>query len=233
MSDDQRVDTELKAQLLEGGHVSFDSGDYTRALDLYHRVSLLDKSDSAIWTSLGLTFNNLDFPREAWRSYLLALNLDPRNTDALWYAAEFLFQIEDLPLADLFLGHYLALEQDVDKVAEARELREEIHTEAKARGVTLEQARGEVAASMLEGGDSAVSEQIGAETDAEDVPVEESADWQLSEDELEQMALQGGRFTPPLQLRLSGFEAGCQHCGLQIPFDAPYCWSCKMIHFYD
>lgn len=225
----------LKQQLMADGHAAFDAGDYARALDFYHRVALLDHSDVAVWTSIGLTFSNLDFPREAWRSYLLAMQIDPRSADALWYASEFLFEIEDLPLADLFLGHYLTVEQDADKLQEARQLRDEIRAEGKVRGVDFGDARTEDAQFMLDNPEHAeIGEPPQDEQDPEELPANtESEDWRMSEEELEEAALDGRRFVPPLVLRLSGFEGICQHCKLQIPLDAPYCWSCKMIHFYD
>jgi tetratricopeptide (TPR) repeat protein len=230
---DEAVDTaDLKQQLMADGHEAFDAADYTRALEFYHRAALLDSSDGGVWTSIGLTFNNLEFPRETWRSYLLALQMDPRNADALWYAAEFLFEIEDLPLADLFLGHYLNVEADSEKQNEARQLRREIHAEAQARGVVLEQDRAQAAEEVLEGTPNAELLQEGDEGSSPEVEQEEQ-EVQLSEEELEEIAMADGRFVAPLMLRLSGFEGRCDHCKLQIPFDAPYCWSCKMIHFYE
>ena len=232
--DEALGNADLKQQLMSDGHAAFDAGDYARALDFYHRAALIDNTDSAVWTAIGLAFNNLEFPREAWRSYLLALQMDPRSPDALWHASEFLFEIEDLPLADLFLRHYLAAEQDAEKLEEARQLRHEIHTEAQARGVVLEQVRSAAAEEVLEGKSGAQvplgeTGSMGHEQDDDD-PEEEL---QLSEEELEEMALSGSRFIPPLSLRLSGFDGRCQHCSLQIPHDAPYCWSCRMIHFYE
>jgi tetratricopeptide (TPR) repeat protein len=228
-------DAQLKQQLLADGHGAFDAGDYTRALDYYHRAALLDNGDPAAWTGLGLCFSNLDFPREAWRSYLLALSIEPRNPDALWYASEFLFELEDLPLADLFLGHYLAVEQDADKLAEARQLRAEIHAEAEARGLSLGLDRGDEAAAVLESeGNAELGAQLEQQPADEAVEPELTADdVRLSDEELEAQALLGERFVPQLALRLSGFEGNCQHCALNIPQDAPYCYSCKMIHFYD
>jgi tetratricopeptide (TPR) repeat protein len=222
--------TERKEQLIGDGHAAFDAGDFTRALDFYHRAALLDANDITVWTSLGLTFNNLDFPREAWRSYLLALNIEPSNANSLWYASEFLYEIEDLPLADLFLGHYLQVEEDPEKLDEARQLREEIRAEGKARGISFDDARSTDAQHMLDNPDQPALDDEPGENEAEDTL---SEDWRMSEDELEQAALSGGRFTPPLSLRLLGSDGMCQHCKLQIPLDAPYCWSCKMIHFYE
>jgi hypothetical protein len=227
--DDTANNTELKEQLLADGHEAFDASDFMRALDFYHRAALLDANDIAVWTALGLTFSNLDFPREAWRSYLLALNIEPSNANALWYAAEFLYEVEDLSLADLFLGNYLMVEEDPEKQQEGRQLRDEIRAEGKARGISFDDTRSADAQHMLDNPDQPTlddePELAGNATASED--------WSMSEDELEEAALSDGRFTPPLSLRLLGSEGFCQHCKLQIPLDAPYCWSCKMIHFYE
>jgi tetratricopeptide (TPR) repeat protein len=227
-------DQALKRQLIEVGDSAFDEGDYMRALDNYHRASLVDHGDAAVWTALGLTFNNLDFSREAWRSYLLALSVEPNRADALWYASEFLFQLEDLALADLFLSRYIEVEQDAERLQEARQLQQEIHAEAESRGIQLSADRADEAEALLENSDgSTVAEQIDAAGQAEEEDEITMEDILLSDEELETEALAGERFIPPLSLKLNGFESTCSHCGLQIPADAPYCWSCRMIHFYE
>ncbi|MDQ3023038.1 MAG: hypothetical protein M3R04_01440 [bacterium] len=225
----------LKDQLYAEGHLAFDSDNFLRALDCYHRASLLDSSDAKVWVALGLTFSNLDFPREAWRSFLLALSLDKVNTNALWHAAEFLFEIEDLALADLFLGRYLALEVDEERLAEAHQLRKEMHFEAAARGITLPKGRGEQVEAMFDAVTNAdVRAQIGSlDTEEHQADEMEEEEIQLSDEELEAQALGSTHFLPPLALRLSGFDGRCRHCSLQIPADAPFCWSCRIILFYD
>ena len=235
MTDSPPTDPVLKQQLFDSGNASFDDGDYARALDSYHRITVLDPRDAAAWSALGLTLSNLDFPREAWRSYLLALNLAPSNPDTLWYATEFLFQIEDLALADLFLGRYLEVEQDAEKLGEARLMRSEIRAEAQSRGIELEAERGAEAETLLASEtnrDAFESDEAGADPELDVEDADDEVVSQLSDEELEELAV-SGRFIPPLVLSLRGFGANCRHCGAHIPADAPHCWSCKMIHFYE
>jgi tetratricopeptide (TPR) repeat protein len=226
--------TELKAQLLEAGHAAFDNEDFTAALEQYHRACLLDPNDAAVWTALGLTFSNLEFPREAWRSYLLALHFEPENRNALWYSAEFLASMGDLDLALMLLERYMGLEDDPERRTEAQELQTQLKQEAQDHGLNLDAGRRAAASDLLQGGSQAATGELlvhesEAETEGEAAP----ADIALSDEELEALALSGQTFIPPLTLTLSGFEAVCPHCSLHIPRDAPFCWSCRMIHFYD
>ncbi len=111
-----------KRELMAKGDKAFDAEDFEKALDYYHRVTVLDGQDSTAWNALGMTYYNLDFPREAWRSYKLSLQVDPENLETLWYAAEFLYNMEDFLLAKAFLNRYIEREIDPDRLGAAKSL---------------------------------------------------------------------------------------------------------------
>lgn len=223
---------EAKRQLIEAGDAAFDAEDYERALDCYHRASVLDGHDAAVWSALALTYANLEFPREAWRSHKLALNADGDDPDVLWYAGEFLFNMEDYELARLVLSRYLQLEEDAARRAEARELVEEA-----ARQLGLDDAEG--AGLNIEEGVP-----VEEEADEEELPEGFVVEGDAAEDEdgedLEDFALGGDLaeldedgFVAGLALRLTGLHARCGHCGAGLPEDAPYCYQCLTPHFYE
>ena len=115
-----------KDELLAKGDEAFDAEEFEKALDFYHRATVLDGQDVNAWNALGMTYYNLDFPREAWRSYKLALHVDPDNLDSLWYAAEFLFNMEDYLLAKAFLTRYIERETEPERLANAKSLLEDV-----------------------------------------------------------------------------------------------------------
>jgi len=148
----------------------------------------------------------------------------------VWYAAEFLYNIEDYPLAKLLLERYLAMETDQEKIDEARELLREVLRElggeeperplAVPQPATEEEEPEEV--DELEGFDVEDEDDL-AEEDEEDLDEEED-DLAFEEEE--------GEFVPGLELRLTGMEATCAKCATPIPLDAPYCYNCHAPVFY-
>jgi tetratricopeptide (TPR) repeat protein len=64
----------------------------------------------------------------------------------------------------------------------------------------------------------------GADEPAEGSADEEEVIW--GDDEQE-------GFVADLSLQLTGFAGTCSNCSIQIPRDAPYCYSCKRPHFYN
>lgn len=219
-----------RAQLLKAGHDAFDKENYKKALDSYNRAAVLDGSDPEVWYSLGLAYYNLGFNREAWRSYKLAIHTDPDSIEAVWYAAEFLYNIEDYPLSKLLLEKYLQMETDTEKIEEARELLGEVLHElggeeperplAVPRPANEEEEEEEE--EDLEGFD--VEEEEELEEEEEEEYDEEDDDLGLEEEE--------GEFVPGLDLRLSGFESSCAKCATPLPLDAPYCYNCHAPVFY-
>jgi tetratricopeptide (TPR) repeat protein len=241
---------EAKLDLMARGDSAYDEGDFTLALDCYHRASVIDRHDPATWCALGMAYYNLDFNREAWRSYLLALHCDPKRPDSLWYSAEFLVGVGDMHLASTLLSTYLTVETDPERLAEARALLAETLEALKGSPLTAEQ-RAEVAEALnqLARTPEDAEQAAPAELDPENLPrqsAEESetenqdedgqAGNEAAEDEEEEAdeyyEVDGG-FVATLSLQLSGMAGLCEHCKTSIPYDAPYCFSCLMPHFYE
>lgn len=214
-----------KRELMAKGDEAFDADEYEKALDFYHRATVLDGQDVQAWNALGLTYYNLDFPREAWRSYKLALHVDPDNLDALWYAAEFLYNMEDYLLAKAFLTRYLEREVDPERLSSAKTMLEETEI-----GIAKSQEE-----------EQADDDEEDEEPDDEDLPegfeVEDDEDEDdededyLDDDEL--MDDEDETFVATLTLQLEGTDARCQNCSTRIPLDAPYCYHCLAPHFYE
>jgi tetratricopeptide (TPR) repeat protein len=225
-----------KSKLIQAGHEAFDAEDFEKALDCYHRASLLDNSDPVVWNCLGLTYTNLDFHREAWRSYKLALKSDPENLDAVWYGGEFLFNVRDYALARLFLTRYLELETDEQKTEEAQELLDQVKAELGEDDIKNEvpisadpdDELADVETELPEGFEVEDEELSTDEFDEEDDEWESNDEYGDSFDEEDEEM-----FTASLHLQLTGMSAKCQNCGTSIPADAPYCFNCKAPHFYE
>jgi len=221
-------DNNKKLRLIEAGNDAFDSEDYMRALDCFHRASVLDGSDGSVWCTLAMAYANLDMPREAWRSYKLALLADPDDTETLWYAAEFLFNLEDFSIARVFLERYIALEGDVRKQAEARELLKEAILQVGDDDDIRERPR-------FTGSDDPELEDD--EEDFEGFEFEDEAD-DLAEDDddlddlFELPIDEDQEFQATLNLELTGMRSKCSNCSVALPLDAPYCYSCLAPHIY-
>lgn len=223
-----------KVALVESGNIAFDQENYEKALDCFHKASLIDGSDAEVWCLLGMSYANLDFPREAWRSYKLALHVDTDNVDALWYAGEFLFNMDDMELAGMLLTRYASLEKDEEKLNETREMLEEVranlnldgeetgdprkYSGVNAEGDEVEDLDDELQGMEIEDGE------LGAGVQDYD---DDDDGFDLAEEE------GGGEFVAGLALQLSGMQAKCQSCQTAIPDDAPYCYSCRTPHFYE
>lgn len=218
-----------KAELMKLGDAAFDSDDFEKALDYYHRVTVLDGQDPSAWSALAMTYFNMEFPREAWRSYKLALQLDPDSTTTLWYAAEFLYNMEDYALAKALLDRYVERETDAGRLAEAGEMLGETERELAVRGA----------------GASAVEERHGPEVEEEQDELPEGFEYEEEEepddddeedydDDLDDdFEDDEGSFVATLTLQLTGYDAECVNCSTRIPLDAPYCYACLAPHFYD
>jgi tetratricopeptide (TPR) repeat protein len=223
---------EKKERLLGAGHEAFDEEQYARALDCYHRASLLDAADSDVWTALGMAYANLDLHREAWRSYKLALICDPDNVDALWYAAEFLFNMEDFLLAKAILERYIPLEAEVQRRAEADELLSEVLRQIGDDDDIRDRPRYAGAEDLLELDEDDDDPLDGFEID--DEPQRPRDDY------AEELAQLSGRdpdedqdFIASLHLELTGMQAKCGKCSTPLPLDAPYCYNCLAPHIYE
>lgn len=230
-------DSAAKQRLVEEGNKAFDANEFERALDCYHRASLVAGADPEVWNLLGLAYMNLDFLEEAWRSYKLALQIDPDNLDSLWYAGEFLIDIEDLALARLVLGRYLELEEDESKRREAQEMFKEANLELGEDGnepVPLgfaeenDLADDEKDSDELGGveGDAEPASSQGDEEDEDGVDGDYQAGGETELEDPEQ-------FVAHLSLQLVVADSKCNNCETAIPKDAPYCYSCKAPHFYE
>jgi tetratricopeptide (TPR) repeat protein len=218
---------------MEAGHSAFDAENYSDALEHYHRASVIDSSEPEVWSCLGLTLTNLDFDREAWRSHKLAIVADPDRPDALWYAAEFLVNVEDYELASFLLERYVQLETDKERLEEGRSL--------------LEECRGHISEHQHELRlEAAAKEDEEAEDDEEEDDMEgfgyedDEGDAELDEDEddvddgTDEDAEAEGElsFVADMAVQLTGMGAKCSNCGMALPLDAPYCFNCRAMHFY-
>ena len=221
-----------RERLLAAGHEAFDGEDYARALDCYHRASVLDGSDPKVWGMVGLAYANLELHREAWRSYKLALVCDPEDMDTLWYAAEFLYNIEDFLLARLLLERYVTRETDPARVEEA----EEMLTDARRLATDDDELRERPRFTGSDDPDDSIEEEELAGFVIED-EVEIAADdadpdyVELDGSELGEETEE--QFTASLQLELTGMASRCTKCASALPLDAPYCYSCLAPHLYE
>jgi tetratricopeptide (TPR) repeat protein len=212
-----------KQDFIDRGNAAFDAEQYEAALEAYHSASLIDGQDAAVWSLLGLTYANLEFPREAWRSYLLSLHLSPDDMGTVWYAGEFLYTMGDLPLARVFLRRYLGLETDAEKRAEAEELLAAIEAEIGPEPEDTEN----------------VDELVSQLENAEQPPAVGTQVQAIDEGELESLAFTVADegeplpFEAVLSLKLTGFDSKCEGCSAAIPYDAPFCYICKLPHFYQ
>ncbi|MBN2083004.1 hypothetical protein JW859_12465 [bacterium] len=221
---------EKKRRLIEAGEEAFDAEDYMRALDCFHRASILDSSDGAVWCTLAMAYANLDMPREAWRSYKLALLADPDDGETLWYAAEFLFNIEDFSISRVFLERYIAMEGDVRKQSEAQELLKEVLRQIGDDDEIRERPRytGSDDPEIFEDDDEEdldgfeLEDEFG-ESDSDDEDLDDLFDAPLDEDH---------EFQANLNLELTGMRSKCSKCSVALPLDAPYCYNCLAPHIY-
>jgi tetratricopeptide (TPR) repeat protein len=229
--DQRETESERKlrdfARLFERGEQALDAEDFRKALDQLNKASLLNPDNVEVWNLLGLTYQALGHDREAWRSFKFALRADPDDTHALWYAAQFLHEREDYPLALSFISRYIELETDANELKEAESLREDIkyHLQdidvyrdaaTSIDGYDEDEADEEVPAdkfTILDEND----EELDGEDDFDDEPVE------LTEE---------SDFLADLQLQLTDRNSKCTFCGAAIPTDAPHCFNCKEPHLY-
>jgi len=216
-------------RLLRGGEEAYDSEDYQTALKLLNEASQLEADDSDVWALLGLTYQALGARREAWRSYKFALRADSEDTNALWYAAQFLFEEEDYELAMSFVTRYLELEDDPAERKEAESLREEI---AYHLSELADLAPKQVAPT----GDelAAAEEDIPSDkfTVIDDLEEEDYEDDEWEEGAPDAEPEEPG-FLADLTLMLTDRSSKCLSCGAALPTDAPYCYNCKEPHLYQ
>jgi hypothetical protein len=176
-----------------------------------------------------MTYANLDFPREAWRSYRLALLADPENLNALWYSAEFLYNLEDFVLCQMILQRYLQLEDEPEQRTEAEELLGEVN-----HLIGEERELGVMVADDVEDADEAELPEGFDEDEAKPVAAiaDEDEDDDLVTDE-DEVNLAEERFVAGVELRLGDLQHRCRECGTALPSDAPYCYACHAPCFYD
>jgi tetratricopeptide (TPR) repeat protein len=239
-----------KTRLEAKGSEALDEEDYKLALECYHKLTILDGANPEPWNMIGVCFANLEFPREAWRSYMLALSADPENLDALWYASEFLINMEDFDLARLILSRYIELETDEERLEEAREELDQVNRQLgdkrssrKSATISVEDDEIEDLEMVIEDDpeipdgyavdevedDLSDFEEDEDEDDFEDLDADEFEDDDntgMSEEEEE-------TFVASVTLQLTGVALSCRNCGTALPVDAPYCFGCKSICFYE
>lgn len=240
-----------KARLEEKGNEALDNDDYKLALECFHKLTILDGSDPNSWNMLGVCFSNLEFAREAWRSYMLALAADPENLDALWYASEFLSSMEDFEMARLMMTRYMELETDEERLEEARESLDEINRQLGDRRTgtptaivtdedldSMEVGIDEDEQELPDGyeldddddDDSGLELDFGDEDEFDDPEEEQYVDDEegpvLSDEE-------EAAFVASVSLQLTGIAMNCKNCGAALPADAPYCFACRSICFYE
>ena len=247
LSDDELA---TKARLEEKGNEALDNDDYKLALECFHKITILDGADANGWNMLGVCFSNLEFAREAWRSYMLALAADPENLDALWYAAEFLSTMEDFELARLMLSRYIELESDEERLEEAREELDEINRQLgdnRAPRSPVVVADDELDEMEIDAEEDEVDIPDGYAVDddeeGDDLPMDFTEDIEefdepvtedFEEDDNTGMSDEEEEaFVASVTLQLTGIAMNCRNCGAALPADAPYCFSCKSICFYE
>ena len=218
-----------KDELLAKGDEAFDAEEFEKALDFYHRATVLDGQDVNAWNALGMTYYNLDFPREAWRSYKLALHVDPDNLDSLWYAAEFLFNMEDYLLAKAFLTRYIERETEPERLANAKSLLEDVELGIQKQQEEEPPDKDEELAEEEED-EKELPEGFEYEDDEEDEEYDDDEEY-VEDDEL--LDDEDETFVATLTLQLEGTDARCQNCSTRIPLDAPFCYHCLAPHFYE
>lgn len=232
---------QTKEQLMAAGNAAFDADDYERALEYYHQATVLDGADAAAWNALAMTYYNMDFPREAWRSYKLALRADAENLQTLWYAGEFLFNMEDYTLSKMLLSHYVELETDPERAAEARALiveAEELLGEEGESGGSKPGLPATGGEDEEEQDEEELPEGFGYEDEHDEDEGEDDGEAEDESDDEgygEEEDLEDDDaevFVAGLGLQLTGTEAKCDSCGTGIPLDAPHCYRCLAPHFY-
>lgn len=223
-----------KEQLMAAGDSAFDDEDFEKALDYYHRATVLDGQDPAAWTALAMTYFNMEFPQEAWRSYKLALRADPDNTSTMWYASEFLFNMEDYELARALLERYVEREVDPERLLEAKDMLSECLREITVRGGSVQSKGAPKPASDDDDDDwdedDEIPEGFEVDEDDEDQDDEDDLDDEFDEDAFDD---DDDTFVATLMLQLTGQDAQCANCATRIPTDAPYCYNCLAPHFYE
>jgi tetratricopeptide (TPR) repeat protein len=214
-------------RLLARGEEAFDKEDYRKALKLLNQATQINADDPHAWNLLGLTYQNLGHDREAWRSLKFGLRADQDDPHALWYAAQFLFEQEDFPLAMSFLSRYLEIESDPAEIKEAEQLREDIAYHLRSME------------DLSSGVDTASADYDDDEED-EEVPsdqftmLDEDDDTQDVDafDEEAHEPSEAAVFHADLQLMLTDRSSRCIYCGAALPTDAPFCYNCKEPHLY-
>ncbi len=234
-------DEASKRLLLAEGNTAFDDDEFERALDCFHRASLVDGSDPEVWNLLGLTYTNLDFNQEAWRSFKLALQIAPDNLNSLWYSGEFLFGIEDMALTGLVLSRYVELEKDESKRNEALEMLKEAQLELKesddSGSPTQFSAENYDLADEAEDADEFDGFEIDSDDDDDGDADGFGDSGGLDDEEFDGIEdseiLDDDQFVAHLSLQLERADSKCNTCQTAIPVDAPYCYSCKAPNFYE
>jgi len=215
-------------ELLARGEEAFDQEDYKRALRLLNSAIQLSADQPHPWNLLGLTYQALGHEREAWRSFKFALRADPDDRLALWYAANFLFEQEDFPLAMTFISRYLELETDPEEVQEAEQLKKDISYHLQSLEELNSGADSPHDDFEDDEDEEVPSDKFTVLDDGEEVIPDE--DYSEEEEELE--AASPSYFEADLDLMLTDRNSKCLSCGAALPTDAPYCYNCKEPHLY-
>ncbi len=222
--DDQAALDKYKVLVAEGEQ-AFDNEDSRKALELLNQASQLNADDPLVWNLLGLTYEALGHDREVWRSFKFALRADPDDLHALWYAAHFLFEQEDYPLAMNFIERYLELETDAAEIKEAEQLKKDISYHL--RSLKDLNSGGNAATRFEDDEEEEIpSDKFTILDEDEDEPeLEDFEDEELPPEETD-------HFQADLQLMLTDRNSKCLSCGTALPTDAPYCFNCRKPHLY-
>jgi hypothetical protein len=163
------------------------------------------------------------------------LRADPDNTATMWYASEFLFNMEDYELAKALLERYTEREADPERLIEAKDMLAECDREIAVRG-------GKPKAKPVSGSgdddddeDWDEDEELPEGYEVEEEDKEDDIDDDDLDDEFDEEAfdVDDESFVATLVLQLNGQEAQCSNCATRLPLDAPYCFNCLAPHFYE
>ncbi len=226
---EKRSDEKKYRKLLEAGDKAYDEEKYEEALELLNEASQIESQDPEVWNLLGLTYQALGHNREAWRSFKFALQADPNDLNTLWYAAHFLYEVEDYELALNMIERYIQLEDDPQERKEAESLRDDIRYALKERedfvpAVSTDEDEEEIE-EEVPSDEFTVLNELEDEEEVED----EDESWDIEEVEV----MDEDEFLADLTLQLTDRNSKCLYCGVSLPTDAPYCFNCKKPHLYE
>jgi hypothetical protein len=149
--------------------------------------------------------------------------------------------MEDYELANFLLERYVQVEADRERLAEARSLQEECRAHINEHQATLK-----LKSTGIDKEDDEAEEEEVEDDELEGFGYEEGEDDEFDEDEDEDYEdepfpddIEGVEsdaelsFVADMTVVLTGLSGRCSKCGMMLPEDAPYCFGCGTVHFYD